>query len=267
VSPVASGSVVNSVSVIAPPEITELDPSDNSATDQDVILPGMSIEDTTVTRNEGAAVFEVLVSEPQGLPVTVDFASHDGTGISGTDYAAVSGTLAIPANQTQAQIAVPLLGPGKSGTRTFFVDLSNPTNIRLGRASARALIVDPGSLGFRPLAPCRAVDTRDSGLGGPLPLPANESASFAIVGRCGVPTRAKSVSLNVTVTGATADGHLRIYPAGSSLPPGSVINFGAGQTRANNAVILLNGAGELAVYVGQPAGEVHVILDVNGYFE
>jgi hypothetical protein len=42
----------------------------------------------------------------------------------------------------------------------------------------------------------------------------------------------------------------------------------ATQTRANNAVVSLNGSTEMAAFVGQPPGTtVHLIIDVNGYFE
>jgi hypothetical protein len=47
----------------------------------------------------------------------------------------------------------------------------------------------------------------------------------------------------------------------------SSINYTAAQTRANNAIVVLNGLGELAVHCAQAAGTVHFILDVNGYFE
>jgi hypothetical protein len=73
--------------------------------------------------------------------------------------------------------------------------------------------------------------------------------------------------VNLTVTQPTAMGHLRLYPAGTSLPPTSSLNYTAGQTRANDAVVPLNGLGELAVHCAQPTGTAHAILDVNGYFE
>jgi hypothetical protein len=46
----------------------------------------------------------------------------------------------------------------------------------------------------------------------------------------------------------------------------SSINYAAGQTRANNAVVSLGGDGALIAYVGQPSGTTHVVIDVNGYF-
>jgi hypothetical protein len=60
------------------------------------------------------------------------------------------------------------------------------------------------------------------------------------------------------------------YPAGAPLPLASAIDFGAGQTRANNAVVRLGTAGGIAVRCDMPAGsgsQTHFILDVTGYFE
>jgi hypothetical protein len=73
--------------------------------------------------------------------------------------------------------------------------------------------------------------------------------------------------LNVTVLSPTAQGNVRLYPADVSPPTTSAINYAAGQTRANNAVLSLGANGALVVYVGQPGGTVHVVLDVNGYFQ
>lgn len=88
--------------------------------------------------------------------------------------------------------------------------------------------------------------------------------SFILAGVCGIPAGATSVAVNVTVTQPAAAGHLRIYPAGTQPPQTSIINFGAGQTRANNAILTL-GNGVVLVRNDAP-GTVHFILDVNGYF-
>jgi hypothetical protein len=45
------------------------------------------------------------------------------------------------------------------------------------------------------------------------------------------------------------------------------LNFSAGQTRANNAVVSPGATGEIAVGCAQvPGSTAHLILDVNGYF-
>ena len=71
----------------------------------------------------------------------------------------------------------------------------------------------------------------------------------------------------VTALNAGASGNLRLYPADATLPLASTLNFNTGQTRANNAVLLLNPTGQIAAFCGQASGTVHFILDVNGYFQ
>jgi len=69
------------------------------------------------------------------------------------------------------------------------------------------------------------------------------------------------------VTGPTAPGHLRIYASGTARPPISTINYKAGQTRANSVVLPLGEDGKLDVFCGQATGSVHLVVDVNGYFQ
>jgi chitinase len=132
-------------------------------------------------------------------------------------------------------------------------------------ATVGAVFQVPGA-DFYTVTPCRVVDTRDPALGGPAPLAAGTDSGFAIAGRCGVPPSAKAVAVNITATAATVDGHLRLYPSGSPRPLTSAVNFRAGLTRANNAIVGL-GSGAVTVYAGLPSGLVHVVIDVTGYFE
>lgn len=44
------------------------------------------------------------------------------------------------------------------------------------------------------------------------------------------------------------------------------MNFGAGQTRANNVILSLNLSGRFTVSPFLLSGTTHLILDVNGYF-
>ncbi|HEV8609870.1 MAG TPA: right-handed parallel beta-helix repeat-containing protein [Thermoanaerobaculia bacterium] len=118
---------------------------------------------------------------------------------------------------------------------------------------------------FFTLTPCRAVDTRDpdGAYGGPALAPGMQR-TFVMAGRCGIPTSAKAVSVNVTVTQPGAPGHVLLYPAGFAAPMVSTINFRTGQTRANNAIVPLGFGGWLTVVSAAPT---HFIIDVNGYFE
>jgi hypothetical protein len=123
-----------------------------------------------------------------------------------------------------------------------------------------------GPAGFHTLAPCRLLDTRRTA--GPLGGPALASGvrAFPIAGVCGVPTSARAVSLNVTVTEPTSPGYVSLAAVGSSEPATSTINYGTGQTRGNNAVVVVNPSG-LAAWCSQASGTAHLVVDVNGYFE
>jgi hypothetical protein len=124
------------------------------------------------------------------------------------------------------------------------------------------------TLAFFTLVPCRVVDTRNAPgtFGGP-GLEAGGDRAFPVTGQCGLPATARAISANVTITSPTAPGDLRIYPFGTSIPLTSVINYSAGQTRANNTIAALGSNGAFVVHCDQGSGTVHFILDVNGYFQ
>ena len=79
-----------------------------------------------------------------------------------------------------------------------------------------------------------------------------------------MPATATAVALNVTVTITTGDGFVTVWPDGSPRPATSTINFSAGQTRANNAVVPVGPSGGLRVVA---AAGTHFLIDVTGYFQ
>jgi hypothetical protein len=81
-----------------------------------------------------------------------------------------------------------------------------------------------------------------------------------------VSSGAKAVSLSLTGTGSTAQGNLRLFAPGTSALLASSLNYAAGRTRANNAVVSLRTDGQIALLC-RPSGTTHVVLDVNGYFQ
>jgi hypothetical protein len=88
-----------------------------------------------------------------------------------------------------------------------------------------------------------------------------------VAGSCNIPDTAIALATNVTVTNATAQGHLTLHRADEPVPPVSTINYLPGQARANNAVVALSPSGTITVHCGQTSGSVQFILDVSGYFE
>jgi hypothetical protein len=99
-------------------------------------------------------------------------------------------------------------------------------------------------------------------------MPPGGQRVVVFAGHCGIPASAKAVSLNVTVAGAPASGLLTLFPGNATPTATSTINFAAGQTRANNAVLLLasSGSGTLAV-LNSSGSAVPLVIDVDGYFQ
>jgi hypothetical protein len=158
------------------------------------------------------------------------------------------------------------LTPTATPTRTNTAT-ATPTSTPTGTATATPTPL-PG-INFYTVVPCRVLDTRDASgpLGGPS-LSGGNSRTFIIINSCGIPPGAVAVSVNIAETQPQGAGHLRIYPAGSPLPNVSAINFSAGQTRSNNAILSLGAGGGISVYAGIGAGQtVDFVLDVNGYFQ
>ncbi len=110
--------------------------------------------------------------------------------------------------------------------------------------------------------PCRVLDTRAGS-----PLLANTARTVPLTGGCGIPSSAASVVANVTIVGPSAAGALVVYPAGSSAPGTSTLNFRPGATRANNAQVLLSPGGSANFLLAAASGaSANLLVDVVGYF-
>lgn len=131
-------------------------------------------------------------------------------------------------------------------------------------SSGLFLVTRPTS--FYTVAPCRAVDTRSATLGAPA-LAAGSTRRFTLAGTCGIPASARAVSANLTVTVPSTAGNIRAFPATLSLPGVSSLNYSAGQTRGNNAMLVLGANGAIDVFCSQGSGTAHFVLDVTGYLE
>jgi hypothetical protein len=126
------------------------------ATDDSAALPTISIAD--ISGNEGqsgvvGAVFAVALSAATTQPVSITYATANGTATSGSDYAAVSGTFTIPAGSTNATITVLVNGDTTvEASETFFVNLSAPTGATLADAQAVGTILNDDSASGRTLS-------------------------------------------------------------------------------------------------------------------
>ena len=106
--------------------------------------------------------------------------------------------------------------------------------------------------------PARLFDSRSSGGA----RPAGSVTQVQVTGRGGVPVGASAAALNVTAVQAGDAGFMTVFPCGTSVPEASNLNFRAGQTIPNAAVVKLDAAGRVCVFTSATSG---LLVDVNGY--
>jgi hypothetical protein len=114
---------------------------------------------------------------------------------------------------------------------------------------------------YHGITPTRIADTRPVNA----PLRALEPASLPLRGIAGIPNDASAVVTNITATDPTSEGYLTVFPTGQPLPNASNLNWpGPGNTVPNAVVTSLGTGGEVTLF--SPFGEVHILIDVFGYF-
>jgi hypothetical protein len=123
-----------------------------------------------------------------------------------------------------------------------------------------------------PIGPARLLETRtgpglgtvDGGFSGQGIRPPDSVLALGVVGRAQLPSWARSVVLNVTVTGALGSGFLTVYPCDQPRPLSSNLNYGAGTTRAVAVIAQIDSRdGTVCIYTQTPT---HVLVDLTGFY-
>jgi hypothetical protein len=110
-------------------------------------IPSLSVDDVTVVEGNGGsknALFTVSLSPVSQNPVTLNFATADGTATSAdNDYVPVSGSLTFVPGETTKSIAVAVVGDTRPETsETFSVNLTSPVNAMFGKRVGQATITN-----------------------------------------------------------------------------------------------------------------------------
>ncbi|MCO1595762.1 right-handed parallel beta-helix repeat-containing protein [Micromonospora sp. RHAY321] len=208
----------------------------------DVMLPLSSIGGVPVARIS-AVVLNVTVTEPTTsgfLTVYPDSAAvPSASNVNFVARETVPNLVTVPVENGKIRIR-----NSSGGTVHVIADLQ-------GQYSAEGQ-------GFTALNPLRALDTRTSGGA----FPPNTTRQLDLAQR--TPAGATAVVLNVTVTGPTTAGVLKVFPAGDAPPAASNLNFVAGQTIPNLVTVPMVG-GKVSIH-NASSGSTHVVVDVAGYF-
>jgi chitinase len=109
--------------------------------------PPPSVSVGNVSMNEGnaagTATFTVSLSSASANPVTVNYATANGTATAGSDYTAKTGTLTFAAGETSKTVTVNILGDTVvEQNETFDLLLSAPTNATIGTGTGTATLLN-----------------------------------------------------------------------------------------------------------------------------
>ena len=125
---------------------------------------------------------------------------------------------------------------------------------------------------YNPIDPLRICDTRP---GNPSNLQGQESQcnsktlspntplSVQVAGIADIPLSAVAAVVNITVADSSGGGYVTVYPASSTPPVSSNVNFTKGELISNRAVVGLSPSGKIDIISNT---STDVIVDIAGYY-
>jgi hypothetical protein len=109
-------------------------------------VPGLVVADASVVEVDSGTrnlAFKLTLSAPSGRPISVRYATANGTALAGADYTAKSGTITLPAGATTATISVPTIGDLiVEPDEHFLLNLFDPVHAVLVQDQAVGRILD-----------------------------------------------------------------------------------------------------------------------------
>ncbi|MFN7939240.1 MAG: hypothetical protein U0R19_38300 [Bryobacteraceae bacterium] len=163
--------------------------------------------------------------------------------------------------------------PNSGAARTAEVVIAGQ-NVTFQQAGVIPPPTQTAGLRFKPLAPCRLVETRPeyndparTGLFGPPYLNAGQSRELVLPQSptCVVPANAKAYVLNVTVIprpGGVVD-FVTVWPTGEARPNVWTVRSPDGQTVANAQIVKAGTGGGVSLYTSHASD---FVIDISGYF-
>lgn len=195
------------------------------------------------------------------MNVTVTNSTGSGNVAVNPDGQTPSGTsnLNYSAGQTVANMVI--VPVGSDGYVSF--TKQGPGSVAL-IADVSGYYTQTDAAGYTATSPTRILDTRNGTGGVSTPLTSTSPIKLQVAGNGSIPADITAVAVNLTLTSSTGGGNVVAWPDGAAQPTASNLNYSAGQTVANAAIVpVQDGYIDLAK---QGSGGVAMIVDVEGYF-
>ena len=192
--------------------------------------PSVSIGNASKAEgNSGTAnmAFTVTLSKASSTPVTVKYATSNGTATAGQDYTSSTGTLTFAAGETSKTINVAVTGDATvEPDETFTVTLSAPSGAKLGTATATGTITNDDAVVVAPTVSIANASKAEGNSG-------TSNLEFTV-------TLSKAATSPVTVKYATSNG---TATAGQDYTAATgTITFAAGETSKTVNVVVAGDA-------------------------
>jgi aryl-phospho-beta-D-glucosidase BglC (GH1 family) len=197
-------------------------------------LPTLSVGDASIVEGHSGTkqmVFTVSLSQAATGPVTVAYATADGTAAAGQDYVAKSGTITFAAGETQKTVSVTINGDRVAElNETLALRLSAPTGATVADGVAAGTILTDDAIVPKIVIADASMKEGDSG---------TRNLAFTV-------TLSEATSGPVTVNYATADGSAK---AGQDyIAQTGTVTFAAGET---SKVINVKVSGDTTVEINE----------------
>ncbi len=293
VTPIGPGTLVNTCIVDPNSKVAESAENNNTCADTVTALPPPFVTLTPARLYETRTAATATTAD--GLQ------QHTGRRVAGqVTTVNIAGRLTIPANASAAFVNVAAIAPDGPGFLTLYpCDQPQPTastlNYTAGTTIANGALVklDPtGSIcifthagahlivdvtGYIPagstvttLTPARLYETRTAATATTADglqqhtgrRVAGQVTTVNIAGRLTIPANASAAFVNVAAIAPDGPGFLTLYPCDQPQPTASTLNYTAGTTIANGALVKLDPTGSICIFTHAGA---HLIVDVTGY--
>ncbi|MBR7824750.1 right-handed parallel beta-helix repeat-containing protein [Actinospica sp. MGRD01-02] len=150
----------------------------------------------------------------------------------------------------------------KMGTYTI-TDMATLTN---GTTAVTTTSVTTAGSGFTAYGPTRILDTRKGIGAAKAKLGVDSRVYVKVAGVGSIPSDVTAVAVNLTATNTTGGGYVVAGGVGTYASTSNV-NYGKGQTVANNAIVPVNSDGTIElVNEGSSGDTIDLIADISGYF-